>query len=160
MSRLRRVHPYTAAIHEAGHAVAVWKIGRKIAPTSITMISIVRHEDRAGRVEWISGEGLHPDFRNVVALAGPYAQARHLKKSTLRTLLRSGDLNNFIPDGDDHAYFWKILNISRTVIRKHWHYVRALADHLYQHRTMEGGEAEDFLDDFASRPCVDMVSTS
>jgi hypothetical protein len=156
--RRRRV----CAFHEAGHALAAWRLGSEII--LVTIRPSTWPETRLpseGRVEHRSGRGDHrafPHHQAIIYFAGPAAQARHDPRSGVRhdatwdhdaaenvarIACRSpASIGPFLRLADHEA---------RALVRAEWHCVEALAETLVARETLSGPEAVAVLAAAATR---------
>ena len=143
--------------HEAGHAVAAWRVGVRCK-----LLSTVADETSAGRhVHTPYFSGMNPEYDDsprvqrrlenmaLVCLAGPAAQRRFNPKGFRRAYARDDyhqavDLLSYIaPDNEVlGAYVGLIEVLARKFVEapRNWYCIESLADELLQRHEMSGRE--------------------
>lgn len=141
------------AYHEAGHAIAAFRLG-----INIKRVTIVGTEDASGRTVFDRPvlQGIHLDYDSsprarlkaegaiLICLAGPMAQ-QHYRANSLRNWHSRGDYRNAVDIAmslngsteQTEAYLRWLEIRARDMVRINWRGVEAVANALLNERTLD-----------------------
>jgi ATP-dependent Zn protease len=137
----------SAAYHEAGHAVAVERLGYPVLQATIRV-----SDDFAGAVTWDVPGHLPLTDRAVIAMAGEIAQRlRYGRLTTCEWLGCSQDAQNWrtlvegLPAESAERALRHTRRETRRMLREHWADVESVAQALIERETLTGDEVRALL---------------
>jgi hypothetical protein len=146
------------AVHEAGHAVAVHRLGHGVIEARLTGTggyvladcdyrTTLPTQDLYSAVELVNAA--RPDI--VATLAGPAAEARHLRLDSLRHCWTSSScdvarvdtwLRQVVPNDHESAVAW-LVEHACWLVDQEWPAIERVAEALLERRALTGDEVAE-----------------